>query len=187
MIKNSRGHELFDIREVDPTIGIDIRYATPNNFTKQSIYHEIAPLLIREAADALTQVQKKLRPRGLSLKIWDAYRPLEAQRKLWGVWPDERYIANPDKDPPHCSGIAVDITLTDLAGSEILMPTNFDDFTEKAHRGGAGLAAGVAAEAHKNSQILEEAMKEGGFLGFPTEWWHFDYPASWWKIDYDRP
>lgn len=168
---------LIDIRNLDPAILCDIRYATPNNFTKQKIYRRIRPLLQTEAATALMRVQARLRPKGLQLKIWDAYRPKFAQKFLWKVFPDERFVAHPKKNPKHCAGIAVDLTLADLGGNELPMPTGYDEFSRRAHRSyeGSPKLASSSKEARRNRAILEKAMEAEGFRGLPTEWWHFEY------------
>lgn len=163
--------DLIDIRDFDPRILCDIRYATLNNFTKQKIYRRIRPLLQRDAAAALMRVQARLRPKGLQLKIWDAHRPKFAQEFLWKVFPDERFVAHPKKNPKHCAGIAVDLTLADLGGNELPMPTGYDEFSVRAHR--SDLSS--SKEARRNRTILEKAMEAEGFRGLPTEWWHFDY------------
>ena len=85
--------------------------------------------------------------------------------------PDERYVANPKLGSMHNRGMAVDVTLTNLEGHEVPMPTGYDEFYEKAHRDYNDLPR----EAIQNRRILEDSMKAEGFRGIPTEWWHFDY------------
>lgn len=110
----SLDHDLVNVHEIIPTICCDIRYATKNNFTKQVIYNSDACYLKKEVALALKKVQWELAAQGLGLKIWDAYRPVSAQRKLWEVVPDERYVGNPEKGGRHTRGTAVDVTLIRL-------------------------------------------------------------------------
>lgn len=114
---------------------------------------------------------------GYRIKIWDAYRPLSVQRILWQAFPDGRYVSNPDPLPPaggwkarHYNGMAVDLTLVDADGDELLMPTGFDDFNEKA----AIDYPEMTAEARQNVQYLMEVMESVGFKNTPTEWWHFN-------------
>mgnify|MGYP000990869255 FL=1 len=108
---------------------------------------------------------------GLGLKIYDAYRPLSVQKIFWEIMPDERYVADPKKGSRHNRGMAVDLTLVDKEGKELSMPTEYDDFTEKAHRD----YMNITEEQIINRKILEDVMTNYGFVGLPTEWWHFDY------------
>jgi D-alanyl-D-alanine dipeptidase len=109
--------------------------------------------------------------RALRLKVFDCYRPLSVQKKFWELVPDERYVANPKKGSRHNRGAAVDVTLIDSSGHEVEMPSQYDDFSEKAHRN-YNLAS---KRALTNRVLLEKAMEREGFVGFETEWWHFDY------------
>lgn len=163
---------LIDISLVNPNIILDIRYATENNFLQKKLYPVERCVLRGEAARKLSEVQKYLETKGLGLKVFDCYRPLSVQREMWQVKPDSRYVANPARGSRHNRGAAVDLTLVDSNGNQLEMPTDFDDFTEKAHRN----YQGGSAEARENSQLLEEAMKRSGFIPLATEWWHFDAP-----------
>ncbi len=115
-------------------------------------------------------VQQELKSQGLGLKLFDGYRPLSAQRKLWEIVPDSRYIADPAKGSKHNRGAAVDLTLVDKNGKELAMPTPYDDFTEKAHWNYQNLPQ----EAIRNRTLLRQIMEKHGFKGISTEWWHFD-------------
>jgi zinc D-Ala-D-Ala dipeptidase len=163
--------ELVDILSVNPTIALDIRYATDNNFTHHKLYSVVKCLLRREPAESLSAVQKELKTHGLGLKIFDGYRPLSIQKKLWEAVPDDRYVANPAKGSRHNRGAAVDLTIIDSLGRDIKMPTPFDNFTDKAHCDYMKLPKKVL----KNRALLEEVMERHGFLRMPTEWWHFDF------------
>jgi zinc D-Ala-D-Ala dipeptidase len=163
--------ELIDILSVNPTIVLDIRYATENNFTHHKLYPVVKCMLRREAAESLSAVQKELKSRGLGLKVFDGYRPLSIQKKLWEAVPDERYVANPAKGSRHNRGAAVDLTIIDSLGNEIEMPTPYDDFTVKAHCDYMKLPNSVL----KNRALLEQVMNRHGFLPMSTEWWHFDF------------
>jgi D-alanyl-D-alanine dipeptidase len=121
-------------------------------------------------------VQAELEASGLRLKVFDCYRPLSVQRKLWELVPDERYVADPKKGSRHNRGAAVDLTLVTADGGEVAMPTAYDEFTEKAHRDYQALPA----SALRNRALLERVMVKHGFVGLPTEWWHFD-DADWEK------
>ncbi len=163
---------MINVKKLNPKIRVDMRYATPNNFTHAVLYDAAVCLLNEPAAKRLARVQAKLQKQGLGLKVWDCYRPLSVQQKLWEIVPDERYVANPKSGSRHNRGASVDLTLVDASGNELLMPTRFDDFTEKASRDFMDLPA----EAIKNRKKLQDAMESEGFIGLPTEWWHFDDP-----------
>lgn len=163
--------DLIDILTINPTIILDIRYATENNFTHSKLYPVARCLLRREAAESLSSVQRDLRQQGLGLKIYDGYRPLAIQKKLWEAVPDERYVANPAKGSRHNRGAAVDITMVDSLGREVEMPTPYDDFSVKAHRDFTKLPEAAV----RNRTLLEEVMIRHGFIPLSTEWWHFDF------------
>lgn len=154
---------------------IDLRYTTADNYFKTAFYPKDARALLRPAtADKLAKVQAELKSQGLSLKIWDAYRPLSVQRAMWKALPDERFVADPSKGGRHNRGAAVDVTLVDAKGVELQMPTAHDDFSEKA---GAHFNL-VPPEVFKNRETLQRVMTKHGFAIFETEWWHFD-DADW--------
>ena len=163
--------EFLELNKINPNILLDIRYATTNNFTGKIVYPEARAFLVKDAALSLDSVQKELETIGLGLKIYDGYRPLSVQKKFWEIMPDERYVADPKKGSRHNRGMAVDLTLVDKNGKEMNMPTEYDDFTEKAHRDYMNLTE----EQIKNRKVLEDVMTKYGFTGLPTEWWHFDY------------
>jgi D-alanyl-D-alanine dipeptidase len=166
----AEGNPLVDIHELDPDIKLELRYATTNNFVGEKLYAEARCLLRREVAGKLLHVQKNLEKRGLGLKIFDGYRPLSVQKKLWAKYPVEGFVANPAKGSNHNRGAAVDVTLVDAQGRELPMPSAYDEFSERAHRD----YAGGTPEERRNRQTLEEAMEKEGFTGLKTEWWHFD-------------
>ncbi len=160
------------LSSVDSTIIQDVRYATENNFTGKVLYPTGKVYLRKIAAEKLSAANQFLKKNyNLSLKIFDGYRPLSVQKKLWVIMPDERYVANPAKGSRHNRGAAVDITLIDNKGNEIEMGTGYDDFTEKAHPD----YEGISDEVKHNRKILKEVMMNFGFDIFPTEWWHFDF------------
>ena len=162
--------ELMDIQSLIPTIQVDLKYATTDNFTGQIVYQFSRCLLLKEAALKLRDVQEELELIGLGLKIWDGFRPVAAQWTFWELVPDERYVSDPEKGGRHTRGTAVDLTLITKEGQELLMPTDFDDFSERAHQD----YTGSSNEAIKNREFLREMMERHGFKGLLTEWWHFD-------------
>ncbi|WP_029460459.1 M15 family metallopeptidase [Solidesulfovibrio alcoholivorans] len=171
---------LVDITKVAPDVKLDIRYATPNNFTKVAVYPAAKCYLRADVAARLARVQADLEKQGLGLKVYDCYRPFSIQKKFWALVPNEDWVAKPvEKDgkpatgSKHNRGAAVDLTLVDAAGNELPMPSGFDDFTEKARRDYTGGDKAALA----NSKRLEAAMRKEGFEPLPSEWWHFDGPG----------
>lgn len=166
--------EFVELVKVSPRILIDIRYATDDNFMGKALYTLPKCYVRKKVAEKLHRIQERLEKRGLGLKVWDGYRPLSVQKLFWDLLPDDRYIANPAIGSKHNRGAAVDVTLVDVRGEELVMPTLFDTFSEKAHRN----CVDLSEEALKNRDFLEAIMAEEGFVGLPTEWWHFD-DADW--------
>ncbi len=167
--------EFIDIRKVDPTIVIDLRYAGANNVTGRPLYPPGMPALVRwSVAERLVIAQKYLRPYGYSLKIWDAYRPRSIQEQLWNATHNNSYVADP-KDrigSLHTRGVAVDATLVDGSGREVAMPTDFDNFTPAAML----YYQGFDPTIRWNLNLLQRAMAHAGFYALRTEWWHFCAP-----------
>ena len=166
----SQDFDLVDIHSINPRILIDLRYATPNNFIGRPVYNCARCFLRRKVALKLDLIQKKLEKIGLGLKLWDGYRPLSVQKLFWNILPDERYVASPTIGSRHNRGAAVDLTLVDKEGRELRMPTDFDEFSLRAHRDYERLPK----EVIYNRLLLENIMSEHGFIPLPTEWWHFD-------------
>ena len=162
--------DLVELRKEDPSFIIDPIYSTEKNFVGVTLYSGDQLFLRKKTAQKLAKINLYLKSNSLLLKIWDAYRPLSVQRAMWARVPDARYVANPNIGSNHNRGCAVDVTLVDINGVDLKMPTEFDDFTDKAHRDYFNLSS----EIINNRQILESAMVEGGFTPFATEWWHFD-------------
>ncbi|MEB3291981.1 MAG: M15 family metallopeptidase [Synechococcales bacterium] len=166
--------QLVDVQAIAPDIRLDFRYATSNNFLKRAVYPARARCLLRlTIAQRLAQVQQDLRGQGLGLKVFDCYRPLSVQKQMWAILPDSNYIANPARGSRHNRGAAVDLTLVTVQGKALEMPTDFDDFSDRAAQDYAG---GTAA-SRRNRQILRQAMEKRGFTTIVTEWWHFDGPG----------
>ena len=165
-------HNLIDVRVVYPPLLQEIRYATACNFTGYTLYPFPAAYVHADLVPALRKVQEELAAEGLGLKIYDGYRPLSVQAKMWEILPDERYVSDPTKSKGrHTRGVAVDFTLVDRLGNELRMPTAFDAFTLKAHRN----SPGWSDEERRNSLKLEAVMTRNGFLPFAFEWWHYDF------------
>lgn len=153
-----------------PNIQTDLKYADTDNFTGQVIYDFSTVYLRYGTVKKLEAVQADLDQLGLGLKIWDGFRPVSAQFRLWEVCPDSRYVANPNTGfSAHNRGNTVDVTLVDSQGKELTMPTGFDDFSPKADRD----YSDCPQEAADNALILEALMEKHGFIGYKNEWWHF--------------
>lgn len=170
--------ELIDLTQLLDSCIVDLRYATTNNFTGEQIYPDNAVAYLRlPAAMALQSVEADLKKRNLGLVLFDAYRPYSATVKFYEVYHDTTYVASPFTGSRHNRGCAVDITIYDLTSGEYLqMPTNYDDFTEKAGPF-AILSDSIAAS---NRDTLISIMGRHGFEVYPSEWWHFDF-QSWEK------
>ena len=170
---------LVDIKSVDPTIVIELRYAGANNLVGHALYPLGTPALIRpEVAWRLATAQAFLKRDQYRLKIWDAYRPKSVQVRLWQAAHHNDYVADPQTGTGslHSWGVAVDATLVDKWNRDVRMPTDFDDFTPAAmwHYQGADRAIGY------HLHLLQITMRNAGFWGSRTEWWHFTI-AEWQK------
>ena len=169
---------LVDIKSVDPTIVVELRYDGSHNIAQHPLYPRGMPAFVRpELVPRLRAAQKFLRTYDYRLKIWDAYRPPFAQRELWQVVRNSDYVADPvaGAGSMHSWGIAVDCTLTDLHNRQISMPTDFDDFTPAAMSHYTGPDPAIRSHL----RLLQVAMAASGFYGFRSEWWHFtakDWP-----------
>ncbi len=173
------GGPLVDIRSVDPTIIVELRYAGRNNLVGYPLYPQGTSALARpEVASGLAAAQAFLRRYQFGLKIWDAYRPVTVQEKLWHASHNSDYVANPEigVGSLHSWGVAVDATLVDTWNRPVRMPSDFDDFTPAAMWRYAGPHPDIRAHVH----LLQVAMRNAGFWGLRTEWWHFTI-ADWQK------
>ena len=179
------GDELENVARVDPTIRLDLRYATPNNFTgKRLPGYELPRAMLRpQVAAALGRVQRRLRTDGLGLKIFDAYRPVRATLAMvdWAersgnAWVlDQGYVA---RKSGHNLGTTVDLTLVHLSdGRELEMGTPFDTFSPAAH------PANATGQVLQNRMLLARAMASEGFAPYDQEWWHFRYPGEFAPLD----
>jgi D-alanyl-D-alanine dipeptidase len=175
--KENAPNEFVDIKSVDKTILIDLRYASSNNVAHRPLYPPGTPAFVRaRVAKRLVIAQEYLRRKGYGLKIWDAYRPRSAQEQLWRLTQNRSFVADPKEGRDmHVRGAAVDATLVDAEGRDVPMPTDFDSFTEAALLEYKGRDPIVRA----NLKLLQKAMAHGGFYGLRTEWWHFCAPD--WK------
>ncbi len=163
---------LVNLETQFPTMFFDIRYATKNNFTGEQIYALPRAYVRKPVAEALAKIQADLKQKGLSLKIYDAYRPYKATVKLYEVYRDTTYVASPYRGSRHNRGCALDLTIADAkTGQEVKMPTEFDSFKKEAWP-----STPVAdPEARANRKLLIDVMQKHGFKVNASEWWHFDF------------
>lgn len=161
-----------ELKRLDPTLVIDLPYATEDNFCGVKLYPVERCFLRRTVAEALVAAHRSLADRGLGLKVWDGYRPHSVQFQMWEKSPLPGFVGNPREGSKHNRGAAVDVTLVDLAtGEERPMPTPYDEFSPRAHIGYFKLPPEVA----ENRRILQAAMRAQGFHTIESEWWHFDH------------
>lgn len=171
--------DFVNVLDYIPDLVVDLKYATPDNFTGQTIYKSTEVYLRFGTVLKLMKVQEELRSQGMLLKLWDGFRSVNAHKKLWEVFPDVNYVADPATGgSKHSRGNAVDVTLVYGNGQELTMPTGFDDFTVLADRD----YSDCSELAGKNATLLQEIMEANGFVGYENEWWHFsdvtDYPVE---------
>jgi D-alanyl-D-alanine dipeptidase len=169
--------DLVELTTLDPSIRLEIRYATTNNFLGTRFYEQARAFLQRPAAEAVVRANRALRPLGFGLLIHDAYRPWYVTKMFWDATPtDTRWlVANPAQGSRHNRGAAVDLTLYDLAtGAPVEMPSTYDESTDRAY---AEYPGGTTRQRWHRA-VLRRAMEAQGFRVNPNEWWHFDH-STW--------
>jgi len=150
----------------------EMRYATTNNFLDKKVYDCSNCLVRYEVFKALEKANDSLRSLGYKIKFFDCFRPVEVQQKMWEIYPDARYVANPNTTGSvHNKGAAVDITLVTLAGDSVNMGTDFDFFGEEAHHNYQNFNADIL----ENRALLKSIMAHFGFDDIRTEWWHYNF------------
>ena len=166
--------DLVELITLDPTIKLDVRYATTNNFLGTPVYTQGRAFLQRPAAEALVRANHELKALGFGLIIHDGYRPWYVTKIFWDATPDDKkiFVANPQEGSKHNRGCAVDLSLYDLkTGLEVAMPSGYDEMSERAY---ADYPGGTDEERARRA-LLKQAMEKQGFAVIPKEWWHFDY------------
>jgi zinc D-Ala-D-Ala dipeptidase len=168
----AREHGLIDVRQAIPDISIDLRYSTRHNVTGRPLYPRNMPCLLRPSTvERLKEAQTTLRAQGYGLRIWDAWRPSEAQEKLYSHGRSTGMFLDPKVGwSRHCGGVSVDATLVDAKGRELPMPTYFDENLDRA----ASDLMPRDPIVRRNLRTLHNAMRGAGLLPLPSEWWHFD-------------
>ena len=178
-VKVNPEKELIDLEKFIPSLMLDIRYATSNNFTGEKIYTLAKAYARKPVAESLRKIQADLKPQGLGIKIFDAYRPYKATVKFYEVYGDTTYVASPYKGSRHNRGCALDLTLINLkTGKELKMPTGYDSFSKDAWP----TTPVKDPEARKNRTLLITTMEKHGFRVNSSEWWHFDF-IGWKKFE----
>jgi D-alanyl-D-alanine dipeptidase len=172
--RDFRKPELVELIKLDPTIRLDVRYATTNNLFGAVFYSEPRSFMQRHAAESLVRVSRKLKPLGYGLLVHDAYRPWYVTKVFWDATPDDKkiFVADPSKGSRHNRGCAVDITLYDLKTKKpIEMVSTYDETTDRAYPNYPG---GTSLQRW-HRELLRSAMEAEGFTVYEAEWWHFDY------------
>lgn len=170
----SRAPDLVELTSLDPTIKLDIRYATPHNLAGRPVYDEPRAYLQRPAAEALVRAHRALKADGYGVLVFDGYRPWRVTKLFWDVTPPEKreFVADPAQGSKHNRGCAVDLSLYDLkTGREVEMPSAYDEMSPRAY---PDYAAG-SPDARARRDLLRRAMEREGFTVEPNEWWHFNY------------
>jgi N-acyl-D-amino-acid deacylase len=166
--------DLVEVAKLDPSIKLDIRYASANNFLSAPVYSEARAFLERPAAEAVVRANRRLKPLGYGLLIHDAYRPWYVTKVFWDATPDamKNFVADPSKGSRHNRGCAVDITLYDLkTGKEIPMTGVYDEMSDRSYPN----YPGGTSRQRWHRELLRQAMEDEGFAVYELEWWHFDY------------
>lgn len=155
---------------------LDIRYATTNNFFGKKLYSTPRAFIHKDMQKNFECVLSRAYQLGYKIKIFDAWRPYEAQQLLWSVYSNPKYVSHPETGPcGHCRGMAIDLTLIDaLTDKELDMGTGFDDFTEKSHHD----TSSINETQLKNRVILAGIMSSCGLVSMRTEWWHYTHPDN---------
>jgi len=165
---------LIEIRPETHDVAIELAYATADNVTGKPIYTRAGCYLHADAVAALGRAVALARPLSLRLKIFDAFRPSEAQWKLWEARPDPEFVADPRRGSPHSRGVAADLTLIENDGRELDMGTGFDAFTPLSHHA----TTAVSVSAQRNRLLLLGLMTAAGWDFYDKEWWHYQLPRA---------
>lgn len=163
-------NNLIRLTDLDKTFAIDIKYGTTDNFTKRILYKTPISVININTAKKLIKANNTFKKYGYHIKIFDTYRPFSVQKLMWDLCTNKKYLADPKKGSNHNRGAAVDITLVDKNGVELLMPSSYDEFSNRAHIN----YKSPNKKAMANRELLSKIMLQNGFKRISTEWWHFD-------------
>ncbi len=159
-----------NLKSFSPDFSFDMKYASKDNFLKKAVYDCPECYLRYKAVKQLIDANKEFQQSGYTIKIFDCYRPMDIQKKMWKLFPNADYVADPNKGSIHNRGCAIDITLIDKEGKELDMGTAFDFFgPEASHK-----YQNFSDEVLKNRSYLKEVMVRNGFKSFESEWWHYN-------------
>lgn len=159
------------LKDLSSDFVYELKYATPDNFLKQAVYDCGECYLRKSTAEALVKANKAFIQLGYRIKLFDCYRPLSVQKKMWKILPGTHYVANPAKGSKHNRGAAVDLTLVDAQGKELNMGTPFDFFGKEAHH----TYTQHSKEVLENRKLLKETLNKYNFKSIYSEWWHYEY------------
>ena len=159
------------LKDLSPDFVYELKYATPDNFLKQAVYDCGECYLRKSTAEALVKANEAFKQLGYRIKLFDCYRPLSVQKKMWKILPGTHYVANPAKGSKHNRGAAVDLTLVDAQGKELNMGTPFDFFGKEAHQ----TYTQHSKEVLENRKLLKETLDKYNFKSIYSEWWHYEY------------
>ncbi len=170
-LETTKNTDFVNIEELSDDFVLDMKYATSDNFLKEKVY-SCAKCYVRNAvAKALIKANKELIKQGYRIKLFDCYRPHSVQKKMWKIFPNPGYVADPKGGSIHNKGAAVDITLVRLDGSPVDMGTDFDHFGKEAHHAYSQLSKTVL----EHRVLLRKTMEKHGFKTIRTEWWHYNF------------
>ena len=159
------------LKDLSADFVYELKYATPDNFLKQAVYDCGECYLRKSTAEALVKANEAFKQLGYRIKLFDCYRPLSVQKKMWKILPGTHYVANPAKGSKHNRGAAVDLTLVDAEGKELNMGTPFDFFGKEAHH----TYTQHSKEVLENRKLLKETLNKYNFKSIYSEWWHYEY------------
>lgn len=163
--------DFVHLKDLSPDFVYELKYATPDNFLKQAVYDCGECYLRKSTAEALVKANEAFKQLGYRIKLFDCYRPLSVQKKMWKILPGTHYVANPAKGSKHNRGAAVDLTLVDAQGKELNMGTPFDFFGKEAHH----TYTQHSKEVLENRKLLKETLDKYNFKSIYSEWWHYEY------------
>ena len=159
------------LKDLSADFVYELKYATPDNFLKQAVYDCGECYLRKSTAEALVKANEAFKQLGYRIKLFDCYRPLSVQKKMWKILPGTHYVANPAKGSKHNRGAAVDLTLVDAQGKELNMGTPFDFYGKEAHH----TYTEHPKEVLENRKLLKETLNKYNFKSIYSEWWHYEY------------
>ena len=163
--------DFVHLKDLSADFVYELKYATPDNFLKQAVYDCGECYLRKSTAEALVKANEAFKQLGYRIKLFDCYRPLSVQKKMWKILPGTHYVANPAKGSKHNRGAAVDLTLVDAQGKELNMGTPFDFFGKEAHH----TYTEHSKEVLENRKLLKETLDKYNFKSIYSEWWHYEY------------